>query len=528
MRGKGPPLVYYFADCALDMARRELRRGGVLRPVEPQVLDLLLFLIDNRGHVATRDEIFETVWRGRIVSDSVLSTRINAVRSAIGDSGAEQRLIRTVHGRGFRFIGELLNQSVRREILPSQALRTIPPIQGAPAVVVAPFGVIGHDACDKAFADGLTEEIITALARIGWFSVVVRQIEMSSEPVCITQNAGRNGSGAAYALGGLVHRIGERIRISVRLLGAGTNDLAWAERYDGNAGDAFALQDDIAGKVASALGSQLYAAESRRAKLKSRQSLAVWDCIVRALSLINTRQRHHVATARVLLRRAVAIDPKCAAAHGLLSFVVTLGVHLGWDSRQLMKPIALKAARRALALDEEESWGHVALGYATLQVLNDPEQATAAFGRALELDQNLAVAHYFDALALSYIGRIEDAFFHADEAERLQSFDLLSRGNAGAHDNVRATVCFVAGRYQDGVAFARRALAQSPRQVPAYRQLVINGAFSGETRQAADALGIVRRFAPRVQRWLQESQAMWGHRDDYRKYSEAFRMAGLR
>lgn len=522
-------MIYHFAECALDVKRRELRRKNELCHVEPQVLDLLIFLIENRDHVARRDEIFEAVWGGRIVSDSVLSTRINAVRAAIGDNGREQRLVRTIHGKGFRFVGDIRSRrAAAPETVPALALRAAPPIDGAPTVLVAQFGVIGHDTCDKAFADALTEEIITALARIGWFSLVVRQLETDRESSSATPVPSLNRPGWAYTLRGVVQRVDGRIRVSVRLIDAATDHQSWAERYDREVGDAFAIQDDIAEKVATTLSSQLYAAENRRAKLKTTKNLAAWDCIVRALSLMNTRQRHHIATAQALLKRAIAVDPKSAAAHSLLSFVITLGVHLGWHSRTLMKPIALRTARQALALDEEEPWAHVALGYATLQVLNDPEAGIDIFARALELDQNLAVAHYLAALASTYSGRVEDAFVHAEKAERLQMHDLLARGNAGAHDNVRATASFVAGRHRDGVAFARKAILQSPRQVPAYRQLVLNCAFSGHTRQAADALATIKRLAPGVQQWLEESQSMWRHQENYKKYFEAFRMAGLK
>jgi TolB-like protein len=522
-------LIYHFAECALDVMRRELRRSNELCHVEPQVLDLLVFLVENRDHVVGRLEIFEAVWRGRIVSDSVLSTRINALRAAIGDNGTEQRLVRTVHGKGFRFVGEVRSRSAAAsEPAPVIALRAAPPINGSPTVLVAPFGVIGHDTCDKTFAEGLTEELITALARVGWFSVVVRQVETGRESPYAELGPDMNRPGWAYTLRGVVQRIDGRIRVSVRLIDASTNHQSWAERYDRDVSDAFAIQDDVAEKVAATLSSQLYAAENRRVKLKTSENLAAWDCIVRALSLMNSRQRRHIATAQALLKRAIAIDPKCAAAHSLLSFFITLGVHLGWHSRKVMKPVALRAARQALALDEEEPWGHVALGYATLQVLNDPEEAIDIFSRALELSQNLAVAHYFTALASTYVGKIEDAFVHAEKAERLQMHDLLARGNAGAHDNVRATASFVAGRYRDGITFARKAIHQSPRQVPAYRQLVLNYAFSGDMRRATDALATIRRLAPRVQQWLEETQSMWSNHANYKKYCEAFRMAGLK
>lgn len=170
-------------------------------------------------------------------------------------------------------------------------------------------------------------------------------------------------------------------------------------------------------------------------------------------------------------------------------------------------------AKKALELDEEDSWGHVALGYATLQLANQPVDAIDVLRGALRLNSNLAIAHYFIALASTYAGDPGNAFCHADMAERLQEHDLLARGNAGAHDNVRATASFVAGRYREGIA---------------YRQLVTNCALAGEVGQAANALRRVNQFAPDVRRWIQESERSWGRADDYKRYLEGFRMAGFK
>jgi tetratricopeptide (TPR) repeat protein len=243
---------------------------------------------------------------------------------------------------------------------------------------------------------------------------------------------------------------------------------------------------------------------------------------------MNTRKKQHVVAARTLLSRAIEIDPKCAPAYSLLSFIGTLGVHLGWYSRKETPTTPLRFARKALALDDEEPWAHLALGYATLQIRNSPQQAIEVLNDALKLNPGLAVAHYLIALACTYTGDTEKAFRHADIAEAFDPRDLLARGNAGAYDNVRATASFIAGRYRNGIEFARKAIDQSPLQTPAYRQIVLNGALSGEIAEAKLALQSVKRLAPNVQRWLAESEAMWAHQQNYRRYLEAFRMVGFR
>jgi adenylate cyclase len=252
----------------------------------------------------------------------------------------------------------------------------------------------------------------------------------------------------------------------------------------------------------------------------------VWHCIVRALSLIKMRARSQIAAAELLLKRAIEIDSNSAPAFALLSFIHTLRVHLGWHSREKAIPTAIQIADKALTLNSDEPWAYLALGYAGMFIRDD--QTFKNLEYALKLDPNLACAHYFLALASSFAGNTDEAFKHADLADGVKAYDLLSRCSVGAHDNVRATACFIAGRYHDGIAFARKVIAQNPRQTPAYRQIVTNSAFADESKHAEAALRIVKRLAPNVRQWLDESAISWSHKEDYKKYVEAFRAAGFR
>jgi DNA-binding winged helix-turn-helix (wHTH) protein/tetratricopeptide (TPR) repeat protein len=521
-------VIYRFEDCVLDVKRRELRCNDMLRGVEPQVFDLLLLLVENRDRVLSRDDIFEAIWGDRIVSDSVLSTRINAVRNAIGDSGAEQRLIRTVARRGFRFVGSVREESAggpRTPPAPAVLQRFAFAVPDAPRINVQPFANIGGDLPGKRFADAMTEEIIVALTRLGWLFVTSHR-RGGDTAFPSPGSAGRKLP--AYELQGSLQHIDGRLRFAVRLVEALSGHHLWAERYERVFVDSLSLQDELVEKLTIAIGGQLFDTEKRRAKFRSPASSGAWGCIVRALVLMNTRGRQEMRAARALLRRAIEIDPRCAPAYSLLSLISTLSVHMGWDLPAVVQPFALQSARTALALDDEEPWGHVALGYATLQLCQQPNEAIGILERAIALNPNLAVAHYFVALSSTYLRKPESAFDHADMAERLAPFDLLARAYGGAHNNVRATASFVAGRYHQGAEFARKAIVETPAQVPAYRQLVTNGAFAGDLAEAASALRTVKKLAPGIQRWLQGAEAMWAQPDDYKKYLEAFRLAGLK
>jgi adenylate cyclase len=202
-----------------------------------------------------------------------------------------------------------------------------------------------------------------------------------------------------------------------------------------------------------------------------------------------------------------------------------LPVHLGWQRRGTSIPQALELAEHAVSLNPEEPWAHLALGYST--IYQRPEDAIEPLQRALQLNPRLSTAHYLLALASCFLADDESAFRHADKADELKSFDLLARGNAGAQDNVRATACFVSGRYEAGKECARKVIELNPRQTPAYRQMVLNCALAGDLAGADKALVTLRRLAPDVRSWISDSSGSWRRREDFQKYSEAFRMAGV-
>jgi tetratricopeptide (TPR) repeat protein len=232
-------------------------------------------------------------------------------------------------------------------------------------------------------------------------------------------------------------------------------------------------------------------------------------------------------TARALLQKAVAIDPDSAESHSLLSIVSTLLVHMSWADRQNVIPNALALARKALALDPDLPWAHAALGYAA--IWHRPEEAIVPCQRAITLDPNFAVGHYFLALASTYAGYCDHVFEHADEAERLAQRDLLARGYAGVHDNIRATASFAIEHYREGINFARRAAAYVPNSPPAHRALIINLALAGKFDEARQEVQTLRRFAPKFsQIWIEQNYAVWASHEAAKRFTEAFRLAGLR
>jgi len=522
-------VIYWFEAYSLDVDRRELRSDAGLHPLEPQVFDLLEYLVRHRDRVVSRDELFNAVWQGRLVSEASLSTRLNAVRCAIGDSGREQRLIRTFRGKGLRFVGAVREELKAVNVAPrsaAEAEHRAWMLQERPALAVLPFANLSGNPRQESVADGFTENLITSLAQTHWLWVASRSSSFAYKGKAIETTRIARKLHVRYVLEGSLRMTDGRLRLSVHLVDGLTGYQLWSKSYDVSAAPRRVVHDDLVQQVAAAIEPQLYLSERLGAERKPLASLNTWERMVRALSLMNSKDRRLVGTARQLMQRAVVLDPSSAQANSLLSFITTLGVHQGWRRRTREIPLALQIARNALALNVDEPWAHLALGYARIWVR--PEEAIAELLNALSRDPNVAVAHYLIALASAWAGQGASALGHADMADHLSPRDLLARGNTGANNNVRATACFAIGRHREGIGFARKAIIDSPSMPTAYRAFLINAALAGDTAEARAGLRTVLRLAPNMSwGWIRET-SVWGRDEDRRKYVEAFRAAGLK
>jgi TolB-like protein/tetratricopeptide (TPR) repeat protein len=395
-----------------------------------------------------------------------------------------------------------------------------------PAIAVSPLDCIAADPRQRALADGIADDLIAALTKIGWLSVATRATSLPLKERALTGLQIARTIGVRYLLSGRVRPHGDRIRITLQLIDAIVDRQIWTGSYDQDTFAGFALGDEICERIVTAIEPQLFIAEHLRINGKEAANFNDWECLVRALSLMNTRAEADIANASALLNKAVSINPQSAQNHSLRSIASTLRVHMSWADRQAVIPAALTMAYKALSLNPEEPWAHAALGYAL--IWKDPEQAITALEGAIALNPTFAAAHYFLALASTYGGHDCDyAFAHAQEAERWAKRDLLMRGYVGAPDNVRATACFAAERYLRGSDYARRAATYVPSSPTAHRAMLINLALEGEVERAKDALRTVRRLAPKMsQTWLNQN-AMWTSKGVNKRYMEAFRIAGI-
>jgi TolB-like protein/Tfp pilus assembly protein PilF len=517
-------LLFRFESCVLDTGRRELRRGSESVPVEPQVFDLLVCLIENRDRVVSKDDMIASVWGGRIVSESTLTSRVNAARKAIGDNGDAQRLIRTIARKGMRFVGDVQVQQEGTAdggagAEPHAAALTLP---DRPAIAVLPFINMSGEPEQEYFSDGISEDIITALSKLRWFFVIARNSSFIYKGKAVHLKQVAEELGVRYVVEGSVRKEGDRVRITAQLNDVATGSHIWAERYDRELADVFAVQDEITEAIVSAIEPQLYAAENFRAQRKAPDSMDAWDLVMRALSHYWRVTRQDNLVAQALLEKAIAIDAQYGQALGLLATSYMFTAHMGWADMAKAAQLAERLALAAIQADSEDAWAHHALGK-TYIFARRFDDSLAEFELALRLNPNFALAQAFYGLSLSYSGRWQEADDAARRALRLSPRDPYSAVYLG----IAAYAQFLGRNYTEAMKLSREATRQRGDFVGAHRVLTAAAGMAGETDVAKAALKDLQRAQPNISlAWISDHMPI-RNGPDLHHYLEGFRRGGL-
>jgi TolB-like protein/Tfp pilus assembly protein PilF len=510
---------YLLENHVLDGDVRELTADGAVVPLQPQVLDLLLFLVAERERVVSKDDLISQVWGNRIVSDSALNSRINAARKALGDDGAAQRLIKTVPRKGFRFVGRVFEPPAA----PAQAAAL--PVRAAPdrpGIAVLAFNNMSDDPEQEYFCDGIAEDILTALSKVRWFLVIARNSSFIYKGRAVHIREIADELGVGYIVEGGVRKAGGRVRITAQLNDAVTGSHIWAEQYDRDLGDVFTVQDEITNAIVAAIEPQIYAAENFHARRKQPASLDAWDHLMRGLSHFWKVTRLDHLAAQAQLAQAIAIDPNYGQAQSVLAMSHMFGVHLGWAELAAAAPVAEAAALAAVRCDHEDAWAHTALGsvYFSTRRLDD---ALAELEQALTLNPNFSPAQGYYALALSYAGRSADAYEAAQRAIMLSPRDP----SLAIYYGIAGYARFTERRYDEAIALAREAIRHRGDLTGAYRVLAVSAGMTGDRVLARMALQELRRTQPNISRDWIATQLPWRNDGDREHYLEGFRRAGL-
>jgi len=490
---------FTFDNHVLDIDRRELRRGAELIALQPQVFDILVYLVLNRDRVVSKDDLLESIWDGRTVSESTLTSRIAAVRKAIGDSGEAQRLIRTMPRKGIRFVGDVREQKQPLTVAPSpkgakDSRRPALALPDKPSIAVLPFANLTADPEQEYFADGMVEEIITALSRIKWLFVIARNSSFTYKGQAMDVGEVGRELGVRYVLEGSVRRAGTRIRIAAQLIDAATDAHLWADRFDGSLGDVFDLQDKVASGVAGVIEPALQVAEIRRSTERPTNDLTTYDLYLRALSDFPTCDRDRLAQGLAMLEQAIARDANYGPALALAAAYRIEFENHGWiEDSESNRSIAIELSRGALRVgaDDPSILGRAAVALGRFG--EDIDAAVALIDRALALNPSFADGWYWSGWLRVFAGCPDLAIEHFEASMRLNP-----RDGRGFHLAGIGTAHFIGGRFADAAATLRASLEELPSFTPSYRTLASCLAHMGRLDDAGAIVQRLRSLTPSV------------------------------
>ena len=525
-------MLYFFENCTFDTDRRELRCGETEVSVEPQVFDLLEYLIRHRDRLVSKDDLIAAVWHGRIVSESTLSTRITAARSAIGDSGEEQRLIKTMPRKGIRFVGAVRERpkatDTATQLGPAESSRVLDPPRDIfastdnPSIAVLPFTNMSGDPEHEYFADGMAEEIITALSHCKWLLVIARNSSFSYKDRSVDVRQIGRELGVRYVLEGSVRRGSSRLRFTAQLVDATSGVHIWADRFDGEMSNVFELQDRITESVVAAIEPKIELAEIERLRHKPAANLGAYDLLLRAKRLESDFTDESLAAALCRVEAALKIDSLYASAMALGAYCCAERNVQGWVNSPQDETQWLRVAWRAVELDKDDANVLWMSAYAVWRLEKSAQRAKELAYRSLLINSN-------SANALTVIGWME-----ATTANSAKAFELIGRAQRINPRTPRdwfmstamALACFSAGRLDETVNWAEKALTQNPRFVVALRILASALAKLGRRERAADVVQEILKIDPQLTVSALRTNRTWdaGFRN---QHCDGLRLAGL-
>ena len=485
-------MIYRFDDFEIDTGSYRLSKSGEPVAVEPLVFDLLVYLVDHCDRVVSRDELFENLWQGKVVTDAALGARIKDLRKVLGDSGERQSVIRTVHGRGYRFVTNVEAADTGEVVM--APIRSAPDTPDMPSLAVLPFRNLGDQPDSAMFAEGITQDITTALARFRNLLLISGEQAMHGDEAIEPRRTGAE-LGVAYLLEGSVRRLEERVRVNAQLIECVNGRHVWAERYDREIEDLFAVQDEIVSEIVIALDVELLDGEQARAWSSGTKNLEAWEYVRRASHDAfydvdpATKDR-----ARALLEKALELDPDYAIAWVMLGWIYqqyadvasTASDDEGAESA-LSK--LLDCARKALEADPKCPDACSLMAIYHLEV--------KAFDEAFEMAEKAIALAPNNAEALSEASMVMNKTGHPDRALSLKKRVMriwptyrpgILRGLALSY--------YLLGRYGEAVDAFEKSIEREPDYLSAHTGLAVIYSELGRDDDARRSAAEVLRLAP--------------------------------
>jgi len=502
--------------CAMEI-QRAMAEGNATIPEERRV--------EFRIGINVGDIIIDD---GDIYGDGVnIAARVEALTSpgavCLSDNAYQQikgKLVLDVSDLGEQHLKNIAQPvriyGVRLDGAPERPTLALP---DKPSIAVLPFQNMSGDPEQEYFADGIAEDIITALSKLRWFFVIARNSSFIYKGKATDVKRIGRELGVRYVLEGSVRKSGQRVRINTQLIDATTGNHIWADRYDGDVSDVFALQDKITNSVVAAIEPRLLEAESIRSQSRNPNDVRAWDLLMQASFLFWRLNKTDGEAAITILRRATQLYPDYAPAHSMLAFAMLLLGYLGYVEPQLKEATA--QATRAAELDRNDPWAYVALGFVAF-IERRTDESVAHFQRALDLNPNFAAAHGYLGWTLSFDGQSDKALTHSETALRMSPHDpqqvLFYGGMAAAH--------YLAGRYDEAISSALSVLRYRPTFNGARRLLVAALAQAGRLDDSRAELERLKNFQPDISMaWIEKNVPYTPA--PMAKYLEGWRKVGL-
>ncbi|WP_128928750.1 winged helix-turn-helix domain-containing tetratricopeptide repeat protein [Bradyrhizobium guangxiense] len=512
---------YLFEEYVFDTDRRELHRGTDAVSVTPQVFDLLDYLIRNRDRVVSKDDLITAIWKGRIVSDSALTTRLNAARAAIGDTGEEQRLIKTLPRRGFRFVGQMRETPEVANPNPRGASESSLALPDKPSIAVLPFENMSGDPEQEYFADGMVEEIITALSRFKSLFVIARNSSFTFKGKAVDVKEVGRRLGVRYVLEGSVRKASGKVRIAGQLIDAVTGAHIWADRFERDLTDIFDLQDEVTVAVVSAIQPKLFQAATEMATRRRPENLTAYDFFIRARQQYYLFTREGVAEGLRLAHRALELDPRFGVAAVLAGIRHVHNVIFGYAiDPQFDRSEAVRLSRLALSIDDSDPDTLAIAAIISAFMVGDSESEIEMTDRAVALNPNSYIAWSCRGHVYRIAGVPEEALRSFERAMRLSPVDpQLHTTLAGMG------MAFIElSRFDEAIVAGKKAQRQSPSYSPAYRCLASAFAHLGRDIEAHDTAARLLETDPAftISAWIAR-----GGQSNAKLLIEGLRKAGL-
>ncbi len=453
-------MTYRFGLCTLDPEKVELAHDGELVAIEPQAFALLTLLIKNRERLVSKDEIIETVWAGRAVSDTSIATRVKQARAAIGDDGKAQRLIRTVHGQGFRFVGEVTEKRPASVQIERAAEKECPDAQSRgekPSIAVLPFQSMGVPGASSILADAIPHDLIQALSKLRWMFVIARGSTFRFRDADQDPQEIANALGARYMLTGAVEDHGMQLVITTELCDTRSGAAIWGECFKAPKKDVHEVRAEIIAKVISSLEVYIPLNEAQAARVRSPRSLDAWSNYHLGIQNMYRFTKANNETAAQYFQAAVYQDQDFARAYAGLSFTAFQNAFLRYShSQEEALTQTRQYAERSVELDPLDPFANFNMGRA-LMLKGDLPASAHWLDKTISLSPNYSQGHYSHAFSTMLDGKTDSSLPHYEMALKLSPLDPFVYAMLAGCSLSKS----IEGRYEEAAEVGERA-ARSP------------------------------------------------------------------